>query len=154
MVEVTAGVLLSPGEVARRSGIAVSTLHFYEREGLIVASRTAGNQRRYRRDVLRRIAFIRFSQQVGIPLSRIRYALDTLPRDRTAGKEDWRRLIGSWHDDLDERIRVLQALRGSFTDCIGCGCLSLRACSMLNHDDQLAAEGAGARRIIDRADPS
>lgn len=142
-------VKLTPSEVSRRAGVAVSALHFYEREGLITASRTTGNQRRYRRDVLRRIAFIRFSQQVGIPLARVRAALGMLPADRPPSRRDWRRLMDSWRDDLDERIRVLQALRDSFSDCIGCGCLSLRTCSVLNHDDVLAAEGSGARRIID-----
>jgi MerR family redox-sensitive transcriptional activator SoxR len=150
MVEVKAGGLLTPGEVARRSGVAVSALHFYQREGLITASRTSGNQRRYRRDVLRRIAFIRFSQQVGIPLARIRAALGTLPSDRSPSKQDWRRLMDSWRTDLDERIRILQSLRDSFTDCIGCGCLSLRRCSTLNRDDLLGAQGAGARRVIER----
>ncbi len=144
-------VKLTPAEVSRRAGVAVSTLHFYEREGLITASRTTGNQRRYRRDVLRRIAFIRFSQQVGIPLARIRAALGLLPSDRPPARRDWRRLMDSWRDDLDERIRVLQALRDSFSECIGCGCLSLRTCSVLNHGDVLASGGSGARRIIDGA---
>lgn len=138
---------LGPGEVARRTGVAVSTLHYYEREGLISSERTAGNQRRYHRDVLRRVAFIRVSQSVGISLTRIRQALSTLPEDHSPTKADWARLSRSWRDELDERIAGLQRLREQLDGCIGCGCLSLKSCSLYNPDDRLAAEGPGPRRM-------
>jgi len=146
---------LTVGQVAARSGVAVSALHFYEREGLITSSRTAGNQRRYRRDVVRRIAFIRVSQRVGIPLARIRAALARLPEGRTPTKRDWARLSAAWHDDLDARILQLVRLRDGLTDCIGCGCLSLRTCRLVNPDDALGAAGPGPRRLlVDGVDPS
>lgn len=141
---------LTPAEVSHRAGVAVSALHFYEREGLITSTRTAGNQRRYHRDVLRRIAFIRVSQQVGISLAAIRAALATLPDDRVPTKADWTRLSAGWRDDLDERIVQLQRLRDTLTDCIGCGCLSLRSCQLANAGDRLAAAGPGARRLVGR----
>ena len=137
---------LTPGEVARRSGVAVSALHFWEREGLIESRRTSGNQRRYHRDVLRRVAFIQFSQRLGIPLKLVSQALSTLPSDRTPTSQDWARLTDSWREDLDERIRRLQALRDRLDGCIGCGCLSLTACAIYNVDDHLAEEGPGPRR--------
>lgn len=140
--------LLTPGELATRSGVAVSALHFYEREGLIESSRTAGNQRRYVRDTLRRVAFIRTSQRVGIPLSDIRSALDTLPSGRAPTKREWSRLSRLWRKDLDRRIEQLQKLRDTLDDCIGCGCLSLRSCRLNNLDDRLAAEGSGPRRLL------
>lgn len=139
---------LTPGDVARRAGVAVSALHFYERQGLIASERTAGNQRRYRRDVLRRIAFIRVSQKVGISLAEIRDALATLPEGRTPTKADWSRLSRTWRSALDERIARLHRLRDELDGCIGCGCLSLRTCTMFNPGDALAAEGAGPR-ILD-----
>lgn len=138
---------LPPKEVAERSGVAVSTLHFYEREGLIESTRTAGNQRRYRRDVLRRIAFIRVSQRLGIPLTRIRDALGTLPDDRVPTKADWTRLSRGWRSDLDARIEQLNRLRDDLDGCIGCGCLSLKSCSLYNADDTLGAQGPGAQRL-------
>jgi MerR family transcriptional regulator, redox-sensitive transcriptional activator SoxR len=141
--------ILSVGDVASRSGVAVSTLHFYERQGLIASERTAGNQRRYRRDVLRRIAFVRVSQRVGVPLADIRAALDSLPAGRTPTKKDWARLSRLWRTELDQRIRDLQHLRDDLTDCMGCGCLSLRTCALQNPSDELAAEGAGPRRWAD-----
>ncbi len=137
---------MTPGDVARRSGVAVSALHFWEREGLIESRRTSGNQRRYHRDVLRRVAFIQFSQRLGIPLKLVSQALSTLPSDRTPTSQDWARLTDSWRDDLDERIRRLQALRDRLDGCIGCGCLSLTACAIYNVDDHLAEEGPGPRR--------
>jgi MerR family transcriptional regulator, redox-sensitive transcriptional activator SoxR len=141
--------ILSVGDVAARSGVAVSTLHFYERQGLIVSERTAGNQRRFRRDVLRRIAFVRVSQRVGVPLADIRAALDSLPDGRTPTKRDWARLSRLWRAELDARIRDLQHLRDDLTGCMGCGCLSLRTCSLQNPGDALGDEGAGPRRWVD-----
>jgi len=140
---------LTVGQLANRSGVAVSALHFYERSGLISSSRTAGNQRRYARDVLRRVAFIRASQRVGIPLAQIRHALDQLPHERTPTREDWARLSGTWRSELDARIAQLQALRDQLTECIGCGCLSLRTCHLTNPGDVLSREGPGARRLLD-----
>lgn len=136
---------LGPGEVARRSGVAVSALHFYERAGLISARRTAGNQRRYGRDVLRRIAFIRVSQRVGISLGRVRTALDSLPAGRTPTAADWRGLSQRWRDDLDQRIAALEHLRSDLDGCIGCGCLSLQTCVLTNPGDLLGASGPGPR---------
>ncbi len=137
--------LLTPGELSTRSGVAVSALHFYEREGLIQSRRTSGNQRRYSRDALRRVAFIRTSQRVGVPLAEIRSALETLPAGRTPTKRDWSRLSRGWRTDLDHRIAQLQKLRDTLDECIGCGCLSLRSCSLRNSEDRLAEEGSGAR---------
>jgi len=141
--------VLGVGDVARRSGVAVSTLHFYERQGLITSERSAGNQRRYRRDVLRRIAFIRVSQRVGVPLADIRTALDSLPEARTPTKKDWVRLSRMWREELDSRIRSLERLRNDLTGCMGCGCLSLRTCALQNPADTLASEGAGPRLWAD-----
>jgi MerR family redox-sensitive transcriptional activator SoxR len=137
--------LLTPGELSERSGVAVSALHFYEREGLIESRRTSGNQRRYARHVLRRVAFIRTSQRVGLPLAEIRAALDTLPAGRTPTKKDWARLSRSWRAELDHRIAQMEKLRDTLDGCIGCGCLSLRSCSLRNEEDHLADEGSGAR---------
>jgi MerR family redox-sensitive transcriptional activator SoxR len=138
---------LAPGELAQRAGVAVSALHFYEREGLISSRRTTGNQRRYARETLRRVAFIRMSQRLGIPLARVRHALATLPTDRVPTSKDWARLSGGWRDDLDERILHLQRLRDNLADCIGCGCLSLRSCALSNPGDVLANQGPGPVRL-------
>lgn len=138
---------LTPSEVAARSGVSVSALHFYEREGLIAAERTSGNQRRYRREVLRRLAFIRASQAVGVPLGRIADALASLPSGRTPTKADWTRLSRGWRTDLDRRIAALEDLRDRLDGCIGCGCLSLRSCSLYNPGDELGADGPGPRRL-------
>ncbi|WP_170219904.1 redox-sensitive transcriptional activator SoxR [Mycolicibacterium hodleri] len=138
---------LTPGEMSHRSGVAVSALHFYEREGLIVSRRTSGNQRRYARETLRRVAFIRMSQRLGIPLVRIREALSTLPADRVPTSKDWARLSAGWRSDLDERIVHLQRLRDNLTGCIGCGCLSLKTCILTNPDDVLAQRGPGAANL-------
>ncbi|HEY9267260.1 MAG TPA: redox-sensitive transcriptional activator SoxR [Mycobacterium sp.] len=138
---------LTPGEMSVRSGVAVSALHFYEREGLIASRRTTGNQRRYSRDTLRRVAFIRMSQRLGIPLSRIRDALSTLPSDRVPTSKDWARLSAGWRQDLDDRIVHLQRLRDNLTGCIGCGCLSLKVCALANPGDALAGQGPGAVRL-------
>ncbi|WP_269306089.1 redox-sensitive transcriptional activator SoxR [Aeromicrobium sp. HA] len=140
-------VLLTPSQVAERAGVAVSALHFYEREGLLTSTRTAGNQRRYTRDVLRRIAFIRTSQRVGISLAEIREALASLPTDHAPSKADWSRLSRRWRRSLDERIARLERLRDDLDGCIGCGCLSLRTCRLRNPDDALAADGAGPRLL-------
>ncbi|MFD0850939.1 redox-sensitive transcriptional activator SoxR, partial [Actinomadura adrarensis] len=126
---------LTVGQLAERSGIAVSALHFYESKGLIQSRRTAGNQRRFGRDTLRRVSFIRISQRVGIPLKQIKEALDTLPEERTPTVEDWARLSQNWRSELDDRIEQLERLRDDLTDCIGCGCLSLKTCALANPYD-------------------
>lgn len=136
---------LSVGEVARRAGVAVSALHFYERKGLIKAWRSDGNQRRYGRDVLRRVAVIRIAQQAGIPLARIKNALATLPEGRTPNAQDWAELSARWRDDLNQRIRQLTDLRDRLESCIGCGCLSMKDCPLRNPYDQAGLEGPGAR---------
>ncbi|KRC56849.1 MULTISPECIES: redox-sensitive transcriptional activator SoxR [unclassified Nocardioides] len=141
---------LTPGEVARRAGVAVSALHFYEREGLITSIRTTGNQRRYHRDVLRRVAFVRVSQGVGISLADIRAALATLPEGRTPTKADWARLSRSWRTTLDERIERLERLRDTLDDCIGCGCLSMQSCRLANPGDALSEYGDGPIRLLGR----
>lgn len=137
---------LSVGEVARRSGLAVSALHFYERNGLIHSTRTAGNQRRFQSDVLRRLAVIQAAQQVGIPLQAIGRRLAELPEGRPPNKADWARMSAGWRAELDQRIAVLQLLRNQLTDCIGCGCLSLKRCGLLNPQDVLGEQGEGPRR--------
>jgi MerR family redox-sensitive transcriptional activator SoxR len=138
---------LTVGQLAARSGVAVSALHFYEAEGLLTSRRTAGNQRRYPRDALRRVAFIRASQRVGIPLRTIRDALDSLGGRLTPTREDWARLSASCREDLDDRIARLQRLRDRLTGCIGCGCLSIDRCRLANPNDVLGAEGPGAPRL-------
>lgn len=138
---------LSVGEVAARSGVAVSALHFYERKGLIRGSRTTGNQRRYGRDVLRRIAVIKVAQRAGIPLAEIGQALATLPAGRTPTLKDWQKLSADWRGALDDRIRRLGRLRDQLDRCIGCGCLSLDLCPMVNPNDRLAQEGQGPRLL-------
>ena len=138
---------ITVGQLAERSGVTISALHFYEAKGLISARRTAGNQRRYPRAMLRRVAFIRASQRVGIPLATIKAALDTLPARRTPTARDWARLSAAWRRDLDDRISALQDLRDRLTGCIGCGCLSLTDCQLANPDDLLGAAGAGPRRL-------
>lgn len=135
------------GELAERAGVATSALRFYEREGLIRSRRTSGNQRRYSRDTLRRVAFIRASQRLGMPLAAIRDALALLPDNRTPTREDWAKVSEGWRSDLDERIRLMQQLRDNLTDCIGCGCLSIDVCVLTNPEDQLGKEGPGARRL-------
>jgi MerR family transcriptional regulator, redox-sensitive transcriptional activator SoxR len=138
---------LTPGELAQRAGVAISALHFYEREGLITSRRTSGNQRRYPRETLRRVAFIRMSQRLGIPLARVREALATLPTDRIPTSRDWARLSAGWREDLDERIVHLQRLRDNLADCIGCGCLSLKSCALSNPGDVMSDHGPGAARL-------
>ncbi|CAN7370577.1 redox-sensitive transcriptional activator SoxR [Caulobacter sp. LjRoot300] len=143
---------LSVGEVARRSGVAVSTLHFYEAKGLIRSLRTEGNQRRYPRGVLRRVAVIKVAQRTGIPLATIQAALARLPDGRAPTAEDWAQLSRAWRAELDERIRKLGQLRDQLDDCIGCGCLSLKACPLRNPQDVLGAEGAGPRLLEPEVD--
>jgi len=136
--------VLSIGELSARSGVSASALRFYERQGLIASVRTDGNQRRYERAVLRRVALIQAGKAAGIPLERIGAALDLLPGRRTPTKRDWERLSRAWARELDERIEILQAIRGRLTTCIGCGCLSLRTCGLLNPGDEAAGLGSGA----------
>lgn len=147
---------LTVGELARRAGVAVSTLHFYEAKGLITSRRTAGNQRRFTRDTLRRIAFVRIGQRVGIPLGTLADVLGRLPEGRVPTRADWAELSESWQAELDARIEQLQQIRNDFTDCVGCGCLSLDRCSLANTNDRLASHGSGPRRLIEsrqKADP-
>ncbi|MFB2586280.1 redox-sensitive transcriptional activator SoxR [Herbiconiux liukaitaii] len=138
--------LLAIGQLAERSATSVSALRFYEKNGLITAERTVGNQRRYRRDVLRRIAFIRTSQRVGISLADIRAALDSLPDGRTPTRADWLLISAGWRVELEQRIADLQHLRTELDGCIGCGCLSLTTCALTNPGDVLGEEGAGPVR--------
>jgi MerR family redox-sensitive transcriptional activator SoxR len=138
---------MSVGEVAKRSGVAVSTLHFYESKGLIRSARSRGNQRRYARSVLRRIAIIKVAQRAGIPLATILQALASLPRDGAPTGADWRRLSTAWRIELDQRIRTLTQLRDRLDGCIGCGCLSVTACPLRNPADKLAKKGAGPRLL-------
>jgi MerR family transcriptional regulator, redox-sensitive transcriptional activator SoxR len=140
-------LVLSVGEVARRSGVAVSTVHFYQAKGLIASWRSSGNQRRFPRGVLRRIAFIRVAQRAGLPLSEIRTVLSSLPHGRAPSQADWRQLSSQWRAEVEERIRRLTQLRDRFDDCIGCGCLSLKVCPLRNPDDRLAREGTGPRLL-------
>jgi MerR family redox-sensitive transcriptional activator SoxR len=137
---------LSVGEVARRSGVAVSALHFYERKGLIRSLRTAGNQRRFARDVLRRLAVIRVAQRVGMPLEAVAAAFAALPENKTPTKAEWARMSALWRSELDQRIEQLLLLRDQLTDCIGCGCLSLKRCRLTNPGDALGEQGDGPRR--------
>lgn len=131
------------GRVARRCGVNVSTLHFYEKKGLISSSRNAGNQRRYRADVIRRVSVIKAAQQLGISLKDIREAFASLPEERTPTKRDWQKLSSVWRANLNERIARLEKLRDSLTGCIGCGCLSMQTCPLYNADDRLAGQGPG-----------
>jgi MerR family redox-sensitive transcriptional activator SoxR len=138
---------LTVGEVARRSGVAVSALHFYESKGLISSVRSLGGQRRYGRDVLRRVAVIKVAQRIGIPLAAISAALASLPEERTPTKADWSRLSRLWRAELDDRIAQLTRLRDQLDDCIGCGCLSIDACKLRNPLDQLSEQGSGPQRL-------
>jgi MerR family transcriptional regulator, redox-sensitive transcriptional activator SoxR len=138
---------LSVGEVAARSGVAVSAIHFYEARGLIRSRRSPGNQRRYRREVLRLVAVIKVAQRIGIPLATIRDALATLPNGRTPTAADWRKLSAVWKRGLDERIERMIGLRDSLTGCIGCGCLSLKVCPLRNPKDRLGEQGPGPRLL-------
>jgi MerR family redox-sensitive transcriptional activator SoxR len=138
---------LTIGELSSRSGIAASALRFYETEGLIASHRTSGNQRRYDRATLRRLALVQAGRAAGIPLEQIRAALETLPTQRTPTRRDWERLSRAWRDDLDRRIATLEAVRHRLTTCIGCGCLSIDRCALLNPDDEAAKLGPGAHYL-------
>jgi MerR family redox-sensitive transcriptional activator SoxR len=140
---------LTIGDVSERAGVAQSTLRYYEREQLIESSRTAGGQRRYHRDVLRRIAFIRSAQHVGLSLEEIKQALAALPQARTPTAADWRRLSQSWRPRLDNRIAELERLRDRLDSCIGCGCLSLRVCQLSNPDDVAGSLGSGPQWLLE-----
>jgi MerR family transcriptional regulator, redox-sensitive transcriptional activator SoxR len=137
--------LLTISEVAARSGVAASALRFYEDRGLLASQRTAAGHRRYTREVLRRIAFIVFAQRVGLTLDEVGDELRRLPSDGVPGRRDWDRLSRSWRARIDERIAELERLRGSLTECIGCGCLSLARCRMANPGDRAARVGPGPR---------
>jgi MerR family redox-sensitive transcriptional activator SoxR len=144
---------LTIGELSTRSGVSQSALRFYEREGIISAWRTDGNQRRYASVTLRRVALVQAGRAAGIPLERIRAALDKLPAGKTPTKRDWERLSRSWARELDERIATLESVRDRLTTCIGCGCLSLRTCTLLNPGDEAGSLGGGAhylRRVSPR----
>ncbi|MBT2245933.1 redox-sensitive transcriptional activator SoxR [Sphingobium sp. BHU LFT2] len=142
---------LTVGQVAKRSGVPVSTIHFYEAKGLIQGWRSAGNQRRYSRRILRRVAVIRIAQRAGLPLAIIKEHLDALPSEPISAKA-WRSLTQKWRALLDDRITSLLQLRNQMESCIGCGCLSLEDCPLRNPGDLLASEGAGARLLVTRAD--
>lgn len=138
---------LSVGEVAARCGVAVSAVHFYEAKGLIMGWRNHANQRRYPREVLRRVSIVKVAQRLGIPLASIKDALDSLPKGRTPTDRDWRRLSGLWHADLDGRIARLTRLRDQLTGCIGCGCLSMKECPLRNPWDELSGGGPGPQLL-------
>lgn len=140
---------LTIGALSERSGIAASALRYYEAEGLIHATRTGGGQRRYHRDALRRVSFIRVAQQVGLTLAEIGEALASLPDERTPTEKDWARLAQAWRPRLDEQIALLDRLRDRLDACIGCGCLSLRVCHLLNPNDEVAQRGPGPRYVLD-----
>ena len=141
------GDRLTIGELARRAGVATSTLRFYEHKGLISSDRTAGNQRRYSRATLRRVAVIRAAHRVGIPLAEVAEALASLPDHRTPGKRDWERLSRRWQARLEAQIEALERLRDDLSDCIGCGCLSLQTCALFNPSDAASGLGAGPRYL-------
>ena len=142
-----AAKVLTVGELAERSGVAVSAIHFYERKGLISGWRTRGNQRRYERATLRRLAIIKVAQMLGIPLADIAARLATLPADRTPNKADWGLLAADWRTELDRRIEQLVKLRDRLDGCIGCGCLSVEECPLRNPGDALAARGPGPHHL-------
>ncbi|HEY3591557.1 MAG TPA: redox-sensitive transcriptional activator SoxR [Buttiauxella sp.] len=141
--------LLSPGDVARRSGVAVSALHFYESKGLIKSVRNSGNQRRYTRDVLRNVAIIKIAQRIGIPLATIGEEFGVLPDGHKINKNDWKKMSSQWREELERRIHTLTALRDELDGCIGCGCLSGADCPLRNPGDKLGEEGTGARLLED-----
>lgn len=144
-------VELSVGDLAHRSGVSVTALHFYERRGLIRSRRSLGNQRRYDRAVLRRVALIKVAQELGFSLAEIGARLAELPDDRPPSRHDWERLATHWADELDHRIALMQSLRSELTGCIGCGCLSMERCTLLNTDDRLADAGSGPIRLLQEA---
>ncbi|MBM9465382.1 redox-sensitive transcriptional activator SoxR [Aeromicrobium sp. YIM 150415] len=139
--------LLSVGDVSRRTGVSVSALHFYEREGLIAATRTSGGQRRYARHVIRRVSVIQVAKRMGISLSEVADVFADLPPDRMPGKTDWRRISERWRGRLEARRQEIERMENELVECIGCGCVSLRSCRVLNPDDELGADGAGPRLL-------
>jgi MerR family redox-sensitive transcriptional activator SoxR len=141
--------LLTIGALSERTGVSASALRFYEADGLIHASRSEGGQRRYPRDVVRRVSFVRVAQQVGLSLEEIRAALASLPENRTPNTKDWERLSMSWRPRIDAQIAMLERLRDRLAGCIGCGCLSLKICRLVNPDDSAGARGPGPRYILD-----
>ena len=147
MTKLNPAELLSVGEVSRRTGVAVSALHFYEAQGLIFSTRTSGNQRRYPRHMIRRISLIQVAKRLGIPLTSVHDVFATLPPDRRPTKREWERIAQAWSADLTERRVELERLQDELTGCIGCVCISMTACQLLNPNDELGAQGAGARRL-------
>ncbi|WP_278252853.1 redox-sensitive transcriptional activator SoxR [Alteromonas sp. 5E99-2] len=135
---------LTVGDVAKRCGVKVSTLHFYESKGLIQSTRNTGNQRRYHKQVLRRVSLIKAAQKMGITLAEIKIQLDTLKGKTAPNQKDWQRLSSHWKESLNQRIQSMEKLRDYLTGCIGCGCLSMEACPLYNEDDKLADKGTGA----------
>jgi MerR family redox-sensitive transcriptional activator SoxR len=140
--------LISIGQLSDRTGVAPSALRYYESEGLLHTTRSSGGQRRYHRDAIRRVSFVRVAQQVGLSLDEIRTALSTLPDNRTPNKRDWERLSNSWRPRLDEQIATLERLRDRLHLCIGCGCLSLKLCHLVNPDDVAAEGGPGPQYVL------
>lgn len=138
---------LSVGEVSKRSGVAVSALHFYEAKGLIACQRTEGNQRRYHRDILRRVSLIKIAQKLGVSLSEIKAAFKELPPNHQATPAEWKAMSSKWKKTLDDRIEHLSQLRDQLTSCIGCGCLSMKDCPLRNPQDQLAKQGSGPKLL-------
>lgn len=134
---------LSVGEVSKRCGVKISALHFYEKKGLINSGRNSGNQRRYSRDVLRRVSIIKAAQQVGVQLDKIKEAFENLPNNRTPTKQDWERLASLWQSGLTQKIQYLERLRDYLTGCIGCGCLSMEVCPLYNPDDECSLKASG-----------
>jgi MerR family redox-sensitive transcriptional activator SoxR len=141
--------MLTIGALSERTGVAASALRYYEAEGLIHATRSSGGQRRYARDTIRRVSFVRVAQQVGLRLDEIREALASLPDNRTPNQQDWERLSLSWRPRIDAQIAMLERLRERLHSCIGCGCLSLRACRLMNAGDHAALRGPGPRWILE-----
>lgn len=139
---------LTIGALSERTGVASSALRYYEAEGLIHATRSSGGQRRYPRDMLRRVSFVRVAQQVGLSLDEIRSALASLPENRTPTQRDWERLSTSWRPRIDAQIEVLERLRDRLAGCIGCGCLSLKICKLVNPDDTAGEAGPGPRYVL------
>ena len=144
---------LTIGALSQRTGVAASALRFYESEGLIRSTRSGGGQRRFPRETLRRVSFIRIAQQVGLRLDEVREALASLPGSRTPDHQDWQKLSTSWRPRLDGQIALLERLRDRLEGCIGCGCLSLEACQLFNRDDVAATRGAGPRYLYGDPDP-
>jgi MerR family redox-sensitive transcriptional activator SoxR len=139
--------MMSVGEIASRAGITVPTLRYYEERGLVHSQRTSGNQRRYKRMSLRRLALVVAGQRVGLSLEEIKTALDRLPRDKSPTQADWSEISQEWAQLVDRRIRELRVLESSLESCIGCGCLSLSRCSLINPGDIAANEGSGSRWV-------